>query len=496
MPSRRHRNLIVALVILLVLGLLGALIDSGGLTIRQKRVPAIPLPTALPAIGDNTSIHDSAGKPLLTFLTSDYEPAATPTSDKQSSSRMLLTITNRSASAIHIRPAAAIALVDTWGARRPIDVINDSGQIVNPAAFDLGSTESRALRLSADLPPTDQPALLIWSDGADFAVLTAFNGVVPAVGQPLLASAKPTLVTSWLAVPAGILTITDLNSNARTTARGPKLWNKDRQYASLTVTFRNTQSGRFRWSPDSVTIVDQLGRGYQSRVDATQAPANTATPPPANSALIPPNSTVRLSVEYKVPLGTEIRYVVISEGASMTVVAATGQSADDPNLAYNNDLVQMLDLAASKCVPYSGWSGRAHTALAGLDSVLTTDLAATTPLASGDLRAQAQTLATAATTLPNEDTPTQAGFSESEWLASILSTAARTLTDQANAMEPNPGVAAVDPAALQPLLDLRDQFATRLTGMDSFFSTGCGDIVNNSATPVINPSTPEPQVLA
>src|SRR4051795_3512096 len=219
MPSWRHRNLIVALVVLLLLGLLGALIDSGGLTIRQNRVPAVPLPTALPAIGDNTSIYDSAGKPLLTFQMTDYGPAATPTPDIPSASRMLLTITNRSASAIHIRPAAAIALVDTWGARRPIDVINDSGQTVNPAAFDLASTESRTIRLSADLPPTDQPALLIWSDGADFAVLAAFNGVVPAVGQPLLASAKPTLVTSWLAVPAGILTVTDLNSNAHTTAR-------------------------------------------------------------------------------------------------------------------------------------------------------------------------------------------------------------------------------------------------------------------------------------
>ena len=198
-------------------------------------------------------------------------------------------------------------------------------------------------------PRPDQPALLIWADGADFAVLAAFNGVVPAVGQPLLASAKPTLVTSWLAVPAGILTVTDLNSNAHTTTRGPKLWNKDRQYASLTITFRNTQSGRFRWSPDSVTIVDQLGRGYQSKVDAIQAPTNTATPAAANSASrYTPNSTVRLSVEYKVPPGTEIRYVVVSDGASMTVVAATAQSADDPNLAYNNDLVQMLDLAASE----------------------------------------------------------------------------------------------------------------------------------------------------
>ena len=225
---------------------------------------------------------------------------------------------------------------------------------------------------------------MVWSDGVDFAVLTAFDGVVPAVGQPLLASAKPTLVTSWLAVPAGILTVTDLNSNARTSSRGPKIWNKDHQYASLTITFRNTQSGRFLWSPDSVTIVDQLGRGYLSRVDFNQSSGPDATPQAAKSAMVPPNSTLRLSLEYMVPLGTEIRYVVISEGASLTVVAATAQSSDDPNLAYNNDLVQMLDLAASECVPYADWSTRAHSALAGLDTVLTTDLAGTPPRTSGD----------------------------------------------------------------------------------------------------------------
>ena len=56
MPSRRHRNLITALVVLLVLGLLGALVGSGTLTLRQRRVPAIPLRPALATLGDDTSI--------------------------------------------------------------------------------------------------------------------------------------------------------------------------------------------------------------------------------------------------------------------------------------------------------------------------------------------------------------------------------------------------------------------------------------------------------
>jgi hypothetical protein len=75
------------------------------------------------------------------------------------------------------------------------------------------------------------------------------------------------------------------------------------------------------------------------------------------------------------------------------------------------------------------------------------------------------------------DTPEQAGFTESGWLRTIMEQTADKLDEAAAQLDIDPLLKpAIDPIAVDDLVAMRDQFATQLSTMDGFISTGCGDL--------------------
>jgi hypothetical protein len=496
MPRFLNKTTLVLASVIMVVGIVGGLFATSTLTLRQDKTEQIPAPTALPATGDIVTLYANDGSAWIQFQTSDYEPDITPYDNLDIvRTRVRLTIKVVGAAVAHIRPNNSIAFIDSWGAYRSAVVIDDADHVADSMSFDLKSGEERTIGLRLDLPSTDNPALLIWNGIDRFAVLSAFDGVIAGAGEEILKAALPTYQSAWIAVPGGNLTVSKLESAAKTTSRGAKLWREDHQFASVAITFQNTQSGRIMWSPDSVTIVDQLGRSYRSYVNAAR-PSGTPAVAEADPALIPAGSTVQLTLGYEVPLGTDIRYVVIAEGGSMSVVATV--PTGDANMVYNDNLVRMLQKASASCAPYADWSARAHAALGQIDTLLTLDLGISATMTPGELRARAQVLRSTGSDLESRDTYEQSGFSESVWLKSVLTQTADTLVSAADARDTDPGITwSVDPGQVATLFGIRDQFATRLAGMDSFFSTGCGDIVNPAASQAASPvASPESSALA
>jgi hypothetical protein len=473
--SRRTSPLFLVIgALVIVAGLLIGLILTDTISLGNDRAPRVPAQPSAPALGSTVTIFDDAGDPALVFVTSDFSSAAAPAPDSdQIRSWVTVGITNRTTAPVRMSPNTMLGFIDTWGAYQSIDVVDASDTPVSSAAFNIESEQTISLRLRVQLPSTSQPDLLVFDRASHFAVLVAFNGAVDGVGQTVMTAAIPTTDTSWLAPQSGELTVTDLQSAARTTGRGIRIWKENTQTAAITLTFHNIQDGRTFWSPDRVSVVDRLGRVYVAYPGPVSAEFSTPdTTGTISPYLVPANTTVRLTLSYDVPPGTEMQWAVIGAGRAEHVVAIT--PTGEPTLAYSNDLVQMLDLASTNCAPYSDWSNRAHEALATLDSVLSADMSAITP---GQLRELSNTLRSEGSALVAADTPEQKGFSESEWLEAIMVQTADKLDAAAGQLDLDPSLSpAVGPSTIDDLVAMRDQFATRLGTLDGFISTGCGDL--------------------
>ena len=462
-----------------------ALFATNTVHLRQARTPNLAMATALPVSGDTVTLYGTSGSPALTFQTTaietDIQPY--PTLDLVRS-RFSVSITNETGGSLHIDPNLSFGVVDSWNTSNALVQIDDQDEVTDGAAFDLTRGQSRTIRFRLDLHSTAQPMLLTYHSGNHFAVLYSFQPDLPGVGTQVLTAGIPTQSSSWLAVPEGNLTVTSAVGAASTTDRGLRIWDTDAQTASITLTFTNLQAGSIAWTLKRVTLVDQLGQAF----DTYPTLATTGTPTATESgASIPAHTGVQVRLAFTVPLGTRIDWIVIDAGESETVVAAS--SWGEPNLAYNNDLIAMLGNASANCQPYSDWSTRAHQSLASLDLVLQSDLDSAAAWSPDQLRVQAQTFQLLATDLTSKDTLAQSGFSESAWLASILNSAADDFIKAAETRERDPSISwAVDPGNVSDLVTQRDHFATRLGAMDSFVSTGCGDIVDPSLSPVAEPA--------
>jgi hypothetical protein len=464
--------LLIALIVLI--GAVAALILTDTVILNQDRAPSVPAANAVPPVGSTVTIYDDAGDPALIFQTSNFQTADQPLASLNILRHWVtVTITNRTSAPVHISPNTMLGIIDSWGAYQGLAVVDDNDGLLSSASFDLAAAESRTLRLRVELPTTARPDLLVFDRASHFAVLASFNESIAGVGQTTATAAIPTQFTSWLAPQAGELTVNSLDAAAEHTDRGFRLWDEDTQTAQVTLTFTNIQDGRYFWSPDWVAVVDQLGRMYV----AYPGPVNAgmATPGATGSIaqnLVPAHSTVRLTLHYDVPLGTKLAYVLINAGRAEYVIAA--QSAGDSNLAYSNDQIAMLNLASGSCTSYADWSNRAHETLSRLDQVLSSDLSTMT---AKDLRAAAQSLRVDGSGLFSGDTFEQGGFSESSWLQQVMAQTADKLDEAAAQLETNPALTpSIDPTTVDDLVAMRDQFATRLTTLDGFVSTGCGDL--------------------
>ena len=473
--SRQIDRLSIGLIALIVLiaGIATAF-WTGALSLDQASAPSVPPPVAAPPIGTTVTIYDNSGAPALTFQTSDFSTSPQPQADSgHVRSWVTVATTNHNAAAVRISPNTMFGIIDTWGAYQGLEVVDANDVAASAASFDLAPDATATLRFRVDLPATASPDLLVFDRASHFAVLAALHEAIAGVGQTFATAAIPTTTTSWLAPQAGELTVSDLDPAASRTNRGIKIWKDDAQTAQVTIRFTNTQDGRIYWSPERVSLVDHLGQVYV----AYPGPVNAASATPGatgsiSPSLVPAHSTVQLTLQFDVPLGTQIAWVVISAGKAEYVIAA--EPVGDANLAYANDQVTMLNAASGSCTPFADWSNRAHTALDQLDAVLTQDLNSMT---AAQVHQAASDLRTAAGALTAGDTPDQAGFSESGWLAAIMNQIAETMDEAAANLTAQPGLSPViDPTVIDDWVAMRDQFATRLTTLDGFVSTGCGDL--------------------
>lgn len=473
--SRQIDRLTIGLIALIVLiAVIATAFWTGALSLDQASAPSVPPPVAAPPIGTTVTIYDNSGAPALTFQTSDFSTSPQPQADSGLvRSWVTVATTNHNAAAVRISPNTMFGIIDTWGAYQGLEVVDANDVAASAASFDLAPDATATLRFRVDLPATASPDLLVFDRASHFAVLAALHEAIAGVGQSFATAAIPTTDTSWLAPQSGELTITDLDPAETRTNRGVRLWQDDTQTAQVTIRFTNTQNGRFFWSRDRVSVVDRLGRVYV----AYPGPINTASATPGATGsisqnLVPAHSTVQLTLSYEVPLGTEIAYVVIAAGKAEYVIAE--QPSGDANLAYANDQVAMLSAASGNCTSYADWSNRAHASLDQLDAVLTQDLNAMT---AAQLHQSAASLRSAASALIAGDAPDQSGFSESGWLAAIMNQTADTLDEAAANLTAQLGInPVIDPTVIDDWLAMRDQFATRLTTLDGFVSTGCGDL--------------------